>query len=242
MNESAHDPVAGAATVQPLTDCNDSLEYIALGQRHTKNGRFTVATSCFEAALALDPNLPMAHNNLGWIAQRQGNLTGALFCYRRALELNGSFRLAQINLACLLSQMTLNADAQPIWRALINSYPEDRALLDKAISTNLRAGDLLNASWLAEQYALLTHGSRWVKSESAPIPDVPFPVPLLSVPKLEHDLEQFGYLQSLGALADDFTHVMQGYKRVRERIKPLGGSAPVGLEHEDRLLIGHIYN
>jgi hypothetical protein len=67
-------------------------------------------------------------------------------------------------------------------------------------------------------------------------------VPLLSVSKLKHDIEQFSYLRGLGILANDLTQVIDGYRILLERIKPLGDSGGVELGDADREQIGHVYS
>lgn len=223
---------------------NDPLQFIAAGQANLKERRLKDAAFDFQVAIDLDPNLPMAHNNLGWVRQQLGDISGALLCYRKALELNGSFRLAQINLALLLSEMGLSAEAQQIWSGLAFSYPNDRALLDKIITESLKAGDVSSASVFAERYAFLTRGSRWFCSEAdgIQVPEVPFPEPQLSVPKLKHDLEQFSYLRGLGILVDDLANAERAYRRVLERAVSLGDDGRMKLSNADRELIGHIYD
>jgi tetratricopeptide (TPR) repeat protein len=220
-----------------------ALEYIARGHAHSLEGDFAAAGDCFENALSLDPNLPMAQNNLGWVRERQGDRIGALVSYRRALELNGSLLLAQMNLASLLSEMGRTAEARPVWRALLAAHPGNRSLLDQVITVNLRTGDLAGASLLADEYAVLCYGSRWFPgSSNAPVPEEPFPAPLLSAGKLEHDIEQFAYLQERGLLPNGLADITDRYRTVLERIAPLGDDARLELNTAYRDLIGHVYS
>jgi hypothetical protein len=220
------------------------LEYIAAGHASAAKGRFAAAAVCFENALALDPSLPMAHNNLGWVRQCAGDRIGALLSYRKALELNGSLRLAQLNLASLLCEMGRTAEARPVWRALLSARPRDRALLDEVISVRLKAGELSAAAALADRYARLCHGSQWFTSpgKCAAIPERPFPVPLLSARKLKHDIQQFDYLQRCGVLPNGLADVTDRYRTVLRRITPSDEHGSVELSDADRDLIGHVYN
>jgi hypothetical protein len=70
----------------------------------------------------------------------------------------------------------------------------------------------------------------------------PFPPPLLSIRKLEHDIAQFNYLQRHGILPDVLPDIISGYQEVLQRIIPLGDDARIRLSDADRALIGHVYN
>ena len=220
------------------------LECIERGHQASRAGDFTGAISAFQQALELDPNLPMAHNNLGWAHQCLGDNDSALAHYRVALTLNDRLRLAQINLASLLSRLGRFAEAQPIWLSLVSGHPGDKALLDEVITSFLKARDLSNAAMVADRYAMLTHGSRWSGSKvtDVPIPEVPSPPPILSNAKLRHDLEQFAYLRRIGVLDDELQQVLDGYRTVLRKQLPLGENTRVALEGEDKEKIGHVYN
>jgi TPR repeat len=222
----------------------DPLEYIASGHELAMKGQFAAAAACFERALALDPALPMAHNNLGWARQNAGDRAGAMLSYRRALELNGSLCIAQLNLASLLLEMGRAAEARPLWRELLAARPDDRALLDEAITAWLRAGQLSSASALADSYARLCRGSEWFSSRDTRvvIPEQPFPTPKLSTRKLEHDIAQLTYLRRCGKLPSRLAGAISAYGSVLGRIAPMGDNARVILNDPDKALIGHIYN
>ena len=239
----AHSAAKADDNVRPHSRAGP-LECIARGHAYSLEGNFAADAACFETALSLGGDLPMAHNNLGWVRERQGDRIGALASYRKALELNGSLALAQVNLASLLAEMGRAAEARPIWRALLAADPGNRALLDQVITVNLRAGDLAGASDLADEYAFLSHGSRWFtgSSRDLPVPEEPFPVPLLSAGKLEHDIEQFTYLQERGLLPGELAGITERYRTVLERIAPLGDTARAELSAADRDLIGHVYD
>ena len=226
-----------------LEVANGPLEYIARGHAHSQNGQLLDAASCFENALRLDANLPMAHNNLGWIRESQGEIEAALLCYRQALNLNAKFELALENYASLLSRLGRNAEAQPVWLSLATSRPNDRALLDKVISISLANGDIATAASLAEQHAMITRGSEWsnISANGIPVPDAPFPAPLLSAAKLKHDIEQLSYLLERKVLEADLLPIIRGYQEVLERVELLGDDARAELSNDDRNLIGRAY-
>jgi hypothetical protein len=46
---------------------------------------FDEAITCYRQAIALDPKLAAAHNNLGLVFQSRGRLDEAIVCYRQAI-------------------------------------------------------------------------------------------------------------------------------------------------------------
>ena len=48
--------------------------------------RFDEALPTLRRALALNPNLPEVHNNLGNVLRRNGDLPGAIAAYQTALQ------------------------------------------------------------------------------------------------------------------------------------------------------------
>ncbi len=223
--------------------CDDPLYYIARGDEHARLGALEEAEQCLTAALVLDPNLPMAHNNLGWVRQARGDRNGALAAYRRALALNASLRIAQINLATLLADMGCAEDALAIWRTLVAAHPTDRALLDRAISVHLDAGDLAESAATAEKYASLCRGNEWLAGGivRGPTGDRGLPAPPLRRGLLVHDMEQFGYLRERGLLPRELWDVPERYGKVLERAAAHGDDAVGEWTEKDRELIGHVY-
>jgi tetratricopeptide (TPR) repeat protein len=236
--------VASQIGAVPQSNHGAALECIERGHQALGALDFAAAISAFQQALELDANLPMAHNNLGWALQCLGDNDSALAHYRKALSLNDGLQLAQINLASLLSTLGLFAEAKPNWLSLVSANPGDRALLDEVITSFLKARDLSNAAIAADQYAMVTRGSRWVRSKAAdiPVPEVPSPPPIVSKAKLRHDLEQFAYLRGIGAIGDEFEQVLDGYRTVLRKWHPRGDDARVALEGADKEKIGHVFN
>jgi tetratricopeptide (TPR) repeat protein len=75
-----------------------------MGTAAARAGRFDAAAAQYRRALALDPLLAEAHNNLGNIRREQGDLAGAIACYARCLALRPNFAMAHDNLGIALLQ------------------------------------------------------------------------------------------------------------------------------------------
>lgn len=61
-----------------------------LGINRQKAGDFKSATTYYRQALALQPDLAIAHYNLGVVLQAQGESDEAVYCYQKVLEINPS--------------------------------------------------------------------------------------------------------------------------------------------------------
>jgi predicted O-linked N-acetylglucosamine transferase (SPINDLY family) len=75
-------------------------EGIALGEQ----SRFDEAAAVYRQALALDPSLAEAHNNLGRVLEIRGDSAGAAECYRRSIGLKPRLPHPCINLGNLLQR------------------------------------------------------------------------------------------------------------------------------------------
>ncbi|MGO8019904.1 tetratricopeptide repeat protein, partial [Rhizobium leguminosarum] len=60
--------------------------------------KFEEAAVKYKAALCLDPNSIIAHNNLGIALSGQGKLSEAIATYQRALQIDPNHATAHINL------------------------------------------------------------------------------------------------------------------------------------------------
>ncbi|MER9428281.1 hypothetical protein [Mesorhizobium sp. M0408] len=103
--------------------------------------------------------------------------------------------------------------------------------------------------WLAGEYAhllaALRWGSKWYPSTNAAadhsLPLLPTDV-FLTVSKLQHDVEQFLYLQNKGLLGPEFSSIIGAYRATVDNLKAKGIEGQVPLDDEARRTIGHVYN
>jgi tetratricopeptide (TPR) repeat protein len=73
-----------------------------LGTALVNLGKPDAAIMCLRHALQLDPNLALAHSNLGNLLAAQQDLAGAIERYRQALEIDPDLAAAHANLGCAL--------------------------------------------------------------------------------------------------------------------------------------------
>ena len=109
----------------------------------------------------------------------------------------------------------------------------------------MRSGDFTVAADFASVHAAIRWGSPWYppRRKAAPaFEQLPAPAPSLTIPKLEHDVEQFVYLQERGVLGSEFTEIIREYERVVERLSAIGTGARELLTGDEWTRIGHVYN
>lgn len=223
-------------------DTNDALAHLARGHAQSEQQQFFEAERSFHHALALAPELPMAHNNLAWVHEMQGDLESAAAGYHRALELNPSLDIARRNLAMLLSKLERFEQALPHWKFIVAAHPDDWGLLGKAIHVAMHAGDPLLAFSYAERRAALSRASRWYPRCGHISRLLPRPrAPLLSAAKLRHDIEQLCHLDQQGLLDSEFKELIHRHERVLADLEPSGADIRVPLGDAERALIGDTY-
>jgi tetratricopeptide (TPR) repeat protein len=219
--------------------------HLLLGHELSRRDRYPEAEASIRTVLALDPSLPMAHNNLGWVRQMQGDAAGAIAAYERALELDGSCGRARRNLASLLSSRGRFAEALALRSAELCAEPGSPPAMSAVVGAAMRAGDLGVAAEQAARHAALCRGTRWYPVRRDDDPELPASVPwarVLTPSKLLHDIEQFEYLQRRGILRDELTPVIDAYDGVLDTLRPLGPDARVPLQGIAGAQIGHVYN
>ena len=82
--------LAAGSSPMPATDTRPGVADYNTGVKLMKEGKYGEAQRKFEAAVAKNPNMAEAHNNLGYALRKQGpqNYQEALRQYDRAIELN----------------------------------------------------------------------------------------------------------------------------------------------------------
>lgn len=90
----------------------NAAQCFAEGARLLASHDLQGAQSCFREALHLDPTLPEAHANLGFVLDQTGALAEAEACYRRAAALNPDLLNVHLNLGGLLTSQKRLAQAE----------------------------------------------------------------------------------------------------------------------------------
>lgn len=83
------------------------------------------AIAGYEAAIALDPEYALAHNNLGNVLRGKGLLDAAVACYRRAVAADAGFALGHYNLANILKDRGHRDEALDAYREVAALAPDN---------------------------------------------------------------------------------------------------------------------
>ena len=86
---------------------------------------YLAALDCFEQAIAIDPAMSAAWNNLGVAFQHLQRLDEAERCWRKTLELKPEHRDALINLGNSSCEQGKNAEALVLFGPLVQHYPQE---------------------------------------------------------------------------------------------------------------------
>ena len=81
---------AAGSSSKPATDSRPGVSQYNSGVKYMQKGSYKKAQAKFEDALAKNPNMAEAHNNLGYSLRKQGaqNYEAALRQYNRAIEID----------------------------------------------------------------------------------------------------------------------------------------------------------
>jgi tetratricopeptide (TPR) repeat protein len=243
ISEAASRSTPSRFEVVPIgTEPATVRQYVMRGHQLSQESRFIEAETCFLRAIEVSPGHALAHNNLGWVREMQGDDDGAVSAYERALQCNRQLRIARRNLFVLLMRLGVRERSFQLLQDELLSGPEGLAWLDNLAGTSMRAKDL----GLAGEYASLLAQAQWGSEYYPPrqAARLPFLTPprFLTVSKLQHDIEQFLYLQCNGILGAEFTRIVKEYEKTIERLIARGNFARAPLDAEAEQSIGHVYS
>jgi tetratricopeptide (TPR) repeat protein len=234
------DPGAAA----PIEDLYAAAKrYVSKGHELSQERRYSEAETCYRKAIDLFPGYALAHNNLGWVRQMVGDEQGALKSYEEALRVDSGLRIARRNLATLLVQMGLREKSMYLWREELLSGPEGLAWIDKLAGSSMRDKDLRLAGEYASLLAQAQWGSEFFPPRNGEAPRLPVVTPprYLTIPKLQHDIEQFEYLQRNQILGREFDPIIRDYRRTLDRLTSRHNFVREPLDEDAERAIGHVY-
>jgi Flp pilus assembly protein TadD/peroxiredoxin len=113
-----------------------------LGTLFAKSGESTKAKASFERALAMQPDLTEASNDLGALLAQSGDLPGAIARFRAALALTPDYPDALNNLGYALLQTGREAEARSLYEKALTLQPDFPEALNNLGLILGREGDL----------------------------------------------------------------------------------------------------
>jgi Flp pilus assembly protein TadD len=116
-----------------------------LGSLLAKSGEAARARAAFEGALALDPTLAEAHNDLGTLLAQAGDLPGAIGRFQQALASTPDYPDALNNLGYALLLSGRETEARPLYEKALALQPDFPEALNNLGLLVGRAGDLPRA-------------------------------------------------------------------------------------------------
>jgi hypothetical protein len=122
---------------------------------------------------------------------------------------------------------------------------DDAHWLSNLTSQAMHARNLWLAGEFAHLLAALRWGSAWYPSGAVGatnrLPLVPTEV-FLSAGKMQHDVEQFLFLQEKGLLGPEFSEIVATYRTLIDTLSARGIDGQVPLDDATRSAIGHVFN
>lgn len=113
-----------------------------LGHLLVRSGEPARARAAFERALALNPELSEAHNDLGTLVAQAGDLDGAIARFRQALAATPDYPDALNNLGYALLLSGKETEARPLYERALALQPDFPEALNNLGLLLGRAGDL----------------------------------------------------------------------------------------------------
>ena len=119
------------------------------------------------------------------------------------------------------------------------------AWLQSLVSNAMRDRNLSCCGHFADILAFIRRSSPWrLHSAFKSLSQLPVAEPerYVSVGKLEHDIEQFRYLQSIGVFGQEIEAVINVYSGVRTRLRDKAVSGRLAMEETTQAAIGDVYS
>ncbi|MFE9839155.1 tetratricopeptide repeat protein [Streptomyces sp. NPDC005551] len=151
-----------------------------------------------------------------------------------ALRAGPEDRYVRRELALLLIASGRRDEALPLLRDEMRTGADGLAWAPDVFKAALEQGDFPLAEGCGSLFAQLRWGAFSDPAERSAVP--------LSVPKLQHDIDQMHYLQHLGVLGTEYSRVIDAYRTVRDRLAARGPAAREPLSLDADLGIADTYN
>ncbi|MEU4169286.1 hypothetical protein AB0F46_20730 [Streptomyces sp. NPDC026665] len=142
--------------------------------------------------------------------------------------------VARRELALLLAASGRRDEALPLLRDELRPGADGLAWAPDVLKAALKHSDFPFAEACASLFAQLRWGTSSDPAARSTIP--------LSVPKLQHDIDQMHYLRHLGLLGTEYGPAIDAYQAVRDRLAAQGPDAREPLDSDANRCIADTYN
>ena len=138
--KQARDEILGYQSLL-RADPTDHVNHAALAVRYLDVGQVALAREHLEQSVALAPDFPDAHYNLGGVALAEGDSASAIAAYRRAIALRPDYPQAHNNLGGLLAATGALDEALVHYRLAVRFDPGHSAAHYNIANVLLARGD-----------------------------------------------------------------------------------------------------
>lgn len=200
-----------------------------------KRGHLADAIESLERALKINPNFAEAHNNIGNVFRENDQYDEAVRSYREALNLMPNYAEAYNNIGKTLKSLNKLDEAMASFQEAIKLKPD----FSEAYGG---LGLVLNGlGQFQESLAQFEIKLAYERGKNPINPNHPS-LRFITKPKIDHDIEQFRYLASLGNGHEHFNGLADTYEALKKEIDWSNSSFLVPLSDENRQLISETYN
>jgi tetratricopeptide (TPR) repeat protein len=107
----------------PAKVTDTAARHLNEGDRLFKERRYKEALNEFRTAVKLDPQSPLAANNVGYMYYKLGQFDDAITWYQKTITLDPRRPVAYANLGDLFYQLDRTSDARPIYEKYLELAP-----------------------------------------------------------------------------------------------------------------------
>jgi tetratricopeptide (TPR) repeat protein len=194
-------------------DSNNPIALSMMGLVAYRDGEREIALEFINEAIAINPSIAEAHDNLGIVLLDIGNLNNAIISFQNAIAIKPNFANAHFNLGTAFQRLGQQESAITCFRKSLGLTPENA----KA-NIHAQLGYALNA--LGKKQEALKHLNKNLELNRIKnfIDPNDISIRFISKPKINHDIEQFRYLESLEDKFEHFGTLAQIYEDLRDEI------------------------
>ena len=209
--------------------------HLNLGNILRDLGKLEEAEISIRKALKLKPDNAMAHLNLGNILRDLGKIEEAVIFTRKALKLNPNYTEAHVNLGNILKDLGNLKEAELSTRKAIELKPDLAGAHSNLGLILLQKGEYEQCIKCCLESAELLRGRKNQRATQMKSKTI-------SKAKIDHDIEQFEYLESKVSESKKFTDLVTLYKKIAAEIKWESETKLMTLSNKHQSIIEDSYN